>query len=84
MVTGKLRTVLWILGSLATLWLVLGLLSLPAMGGMMQGGGMEMGGMMLMMAMGAAALIVLLGMVGVFLYLLVDARRSRRARGTPS
>ena len=83
MVTGTLRTVLWILGGLATLWLVLGLLSLPAMGGMMQGGG-GMAGMMLMMAMGAAAVIVLLGVVGVFFYLMVDARRLRRARGAPS
>lgn len=42
MVTGILRTFLWVLGSLAALWLLLGLISLVAMsatGGMMQGPG---------------------------------------------
>lgn len=44
MVTGPLRGVLWVLGGLAAVWLLLGLLSLPLMGRMM-GGGMMSGGM---------------------------------------
>lgn len=102
MVTGILRTVLWVLGGFASLWLLLGLVSLVAMfatGGMMQGAGMGMGGMdgpqgtgmgmggawgtglawmIAMMGMMASALIALLGLVGVFVYLVVDTRRKRR------
>lgn len=104
MVTGKLRTVLWGLGGLASLWLLLGLVCLVALlatGGMMQGTGMGMGGMegtqgtemdvgmdgpqgmglgwmITMMGMMAAALIALLGLVGVFVYLVVDTLRKRR------
>ena len=98
MVTGTLRTVLWVLGALAMLWLVLALVSLPSMarmmetggmmnGGMMQGGMMDegamqagmMGGMMGMMGMMIAQVLAMLGLVGVFIYLVTDALRSRRA-----
>lgn len=91
MVTGTLRTVLWILGSLAVIWLVLGLAALPSMarmmgaGGMMEGGMMPGGmmccggGMMGMMAMMAVQTIVMLGLVGVFVYLVADTLRGRRA-----
>lgn len=91
MVTGKLRSVLWILGSLGVAWLILALASLPAMGRMMGGGGMMnggmmnggmvgMGGMMSMMATMAVQLIAMLGLVGVFVYLVVDVLRNRSAR----
>lgn len=46
MVTGMLRAVLWILGSLAVGWLVLALIALPSMARMMGQGGMMHGGMM--------------------------------------
>ena len=47
MVTGPLRTVLWILGGLAVIWLIAGLAMLPSMGRMMsEGGGMMDGDMM--------------------------------------
>lgn len=89
MVTGKLRSVLWILGSLGVAWLILALASLPAMGRMMAGGGMmrdgmmnggTMGGMMSMMGVMAVQLVAMLGLVGVFVYLLVDVLRNRSAR----
>lgn len=95
MVTGKLRTVLWILGSLGVAWLILGLASLPAMGRMMAGGGMMedggmmrdgmmnggmMGGMMSMMGVMAVQLVAMLGLVGVFVYLVVGVLRNRSAR----
>ena len=93
MVTGTLRAVLWILGSLAVAWLVLGLAVLPSMAGMMGEGGMMRGGMMEdgimgggmaccgggMMGMMALQTIAMLGLVGVFVYLVADALRSRRA-----
>ena len=84
MVGGPLRVALWILSSLAVLWLVLTLAMLPAMGRMMSGGmmeggmmgaGMMQGGMMGMMAIQG---IVLLGLIGIFFYLVVDSLRSRR------
>ncbi|MDP9349862.1 MAG: hypothetical protein M3P24_12100 [Gemmatimonadota bacterium] len=88
MVTGMLRAVLWILGSLAVGWLVLALFALPSMarmmgrGGMMQGGmmegGMMGGGMMGMMGMMALQTVAMLGLVGIFIYLVVDSIRSRR------
>ncbi|CAN5216842.1 hypothetical protein BH23GEM4_BH23GEM4_14700 [soil metagenome] len=94
MVTGKLRSVLWILGSLGVAWLILALASLPAMSRMMGGGGMEdggmmrdgmmnggmMGGMMSMMGVMAVQLVAMLGLVGVFVYLVVDVLRNRSAR----
>ena len=47
MVTGPLRTVLWILGGLAVIWLIAALAMLPSMGRMMSPeGGMMGGGMM--------------------------------------
>lgn len=94
MVSGPLRAVLWVLGSLATLWLVLFLAMLPSMGRMMGGGMMEEGmkgghmmdggmmaggGMMGMMSLMAVQSIALLGLVGVFVYLVVDSLRGRRA-----
>lgn len=91
MVTGTLRVVLWILGGVAVVWLVLALAMLPAMGrmmgegGMMHGGatqgGMMDGGMMMgmgsMMGLMAAQFIGMLGLVGIFVYLVVDTLRSR-------
>ena len=89
MVTGPLRAVLWFLGALAVVWLVAGVAMLPAMGRMMEGGMMsegmmgdgmmEMGGMMSMMAAMAAQLLAMIGLLGVFLYLVVDSVRRRRA-----
>jgi len=77
---------LWILSSLAVLWTLLALVGLFTMGTMMgsrrmmggQGmmGGvssMMMGGMMLSMALTWA---VMLGMDGMFLWLLVSSRRA--------
>jgi uncharacterized membrane protein len=87
MVRGTLRTILWVLGSLATLWLLLGLAMLPAMGRMMSGemmqsgrvdGGMMGGGMMGMMGMMIAQFLAMLGLVGIFVYLLLDSLRARR------
>lgn len=98
MVTGPLRTVLWILGGLAVIWLIAGLAMLPSMGRMMSGGGgmmdegmmgegmmgggmmMNMGGMMSMMAMMAAQFLAMLGLVGIFVYLIVDSLRKRRSK----
>ena len=88
MVTGPMRKVLWFLGALGVLWLLLGLFLLPSMsrmmegggmmgGGMMGGGMMGMGGMMSMMALMLIQLVAMLGLVGVFVYLVVDSRRSR-------
>ena len=94
MVTGPLRTVLWILGGLAVVWLVTGLVMLPSMGrmmsegggmmvgGMMGGGMMPMEGMMSMMGMMAAQILAMLGLLGVFLYLIVDSLRKRRSQRT--
>lgn len=88
MVTGPLRTVLWILGGLAVVWLVAGLAMLPStgrmmsegggmMGGGMMEGGMMMEGMMSMMAVMAAQFLAMLGLVGIFIYLIVDSLRRR-------
>lgn len=90
MVSGTLRVVLWILGGLAVLWLILGLAMLPTMGrmmgmdGMMDGGmmGMAMGSMMTMMGLMAAQFLAMLGLVGIFAYLLVDSVRNRPPRRT--
>lgn len=94
MVTGPLRTVLWILGGLAIVWAVAGLAMLPSMGRMMEGGmmggGMMQGGMgeetmccgggmMGMMGFMALQTISMLGLAGIFIYLVVDAIRRRRA-----
>ena len=97
MVTGALRLVLWILGSLGVLWLLAGIASLPAMwqmmgeqglmgGPMMQdgatGGGMMPmmgGGMMAMMLAMVAQFLAMVGLVGVFIYLVVDSLRHRSA-----
>jgi uncharacterized membrane protein len=92
MVTGPLRAVLWLLGALAAVWMLLSALALPLMGRMMDGGmmtggmggagpgGPMMGGMMtmplMMVAMGAGFL-ALLGLVGVFVYLIVDSLRQQ-------
>lgn len=93
MVTGTLRTVLWVLGGLAVVWAVACLAMLLSMGrmmdgGMMGGGGMQgpmvgegmmgMGGMMSMMTMMAAQVLAMLGLLGVFIYLVVDTMRRRR------
>lgn len=84
MVTGTLRAVLWVLGTLAVVWLVSGLFMLPTMGRMMSeegmmGGGMMggMGSMMGMMVTMGAQLLAMLGLVGVFVYLVVDSLRKR-------
>jgi hypothetical protein len=93
MVTGTLRGVLWVLSTLAVVWLVSGLFMLPAMGRMMGEGGMMGGGMMnggmrggmgsmmgMMVTMGAQFL-AMLGLVGVFVYLVVDSFRKRSSAG---
>jgi uncharacterized membrane protein len=91
--TKGLRTTLWVLSSLAVLWTVTALIVVAdmdaMMGGMMRpgstggnmndlmGGGMMMG-MMLHMALTG---IVMIGLVGVFIYLIVTAKRA--GRGEP-
>jgi hypothetical protein len=89
--TKGLRLTLWILSSLAVLWTVIALVGFLAMGGMMGGGMMRdntmMGGMMgdsgmmgggwmvgMMLEM-TLTWVVMLGLVGVFVYLIVTARR---------
>ena len=83
-----LRTALWILSSLAVLWTALAVIGLVGMGAMMHGGmmgarepggttagmmdGSMMGGMMLYMGL---TWIVMLGLVGVFIYLIIMAGR---------
>lgn len=97
MVTGPLRVVLWILGSLGMLWLVLWLVSIAIMdgavggwmagngmaggAGMMNGGGMVMDGAFVSM-MGAmfAQFVGMIGLAGIFVYLLVDTARGRSGR----
>lgn len=96
MVTGTLRTVLWVLGGIAVAWLLTCLAMLPAMShmmgsGMMEGmhegatgggmmGDMGMGSMMTMMAMMAVQFVVMLALAGVFVYLVLDSLRGRRSR----
>ncbi len=86
MVTGTLRVVLWVLGGVAVVWLVLALAMLPAMGRMMGVGGIMHGGMMdggMMMGMGsmmgmmAAQFVGMMGLVGIFVYLVFDSFRRR-------
>ena len=84
-----LRTALWILSSLAVLWTALAIIGLVGMGAMMHdgmrgiqepggttdgmmGGGMMGGGMMLYMGL---TWIIMLGLVGVFIYLIITAGR---------
>ncbi|MGH7510009.1 MAG: hypothetical protein ACREA0_02980 [bacterium] len=86
--TKGLRITLWILSSLAVLWTIISLVGMLSMVGMMGGssamiyrhGGM-MGGMggMMMGAMVHLGLtwIVMLGLDGVFIYLLVTRARAR-------
>lgn len=94
MVSGPLRVVLWVLGGLAVLWALFGLAMLPVMGRMMGRGTMQggmMGGDMMdgampccgggMMGMMALQTIGMLGLVGVFIYLVIDSLRRRRADG---
>ena len=88
-----LRTALWVLSSLAVLWTALAVIGLVGMGAMMHGGmmgaqepggttdgmmgGGMMGGMMLYMGL---TWIVMLGLVGVFIYLIVTAGRRANSR----
>ncbi len=83
-----LRPALWVLSSLAVLWTALAVIGMVGMGAMMHGGmmgtrepggttdgmmgGSVMIGMMLHMGL---TWIVMLGLVGVFIYLIVTARR---------
>lgn len=79
-----LRTALWVLSSLAVLWTALAAIGLVGMGAMMHGGmmgaqepggmtdGMMGSGMMLYMGL---TWIVMLGLVGVFIYLILTAGR---------
>ncbi len=104
MVSGPLRVVLWILGSVGILWLVLWLIALPGMVDMMGQGGMmggrmgdggagaggPMGGWMDgwmggtgMVAMAGGVLLQLVGMLGlagIFVYLVIDSLRGRPSR----
>lgn len=89
MVRGPLRTVLWILGTLGAIWVVLWLIGLPAMGGMMgengmMGDGVVAGdmtdggpGMMAMMGAMAVQALGMLGLAGIFVYLMVDTLSGR-------
>lgn len=93
MVRGPLRIVLWILGAVGMLWLILWLIALPGMGGMMgeggmmgagmmdrgrMDGGMMGGGMMVVMVGGMALQLVgMLGLAGIFVYLVIDGLRGR-------
>ncbi|MEO8089923.1 MAG: hypothetical protein ABI703_06480 [Gemmatimonadales bacterium] len=92
--TKELRTTLWILSSLAVLWTILALIGWFTMGGMMSGmgesarmgGGMHatmdgmMGGGMMtgMMVHRTLTWVVMLGLIGVFIYLGTTSRRNRR------
>jgi uncharacterized membrane protein len=80
------RTTLWILSSLALLWTVIALVGVFTMGccglmggghmmGGMQGGMMGRGRMPGMMLEMTLTWLVMLGLVGVFVYLIVTARR---------
>jgi uncharacterized membrane protein len=78
-----LRTTLWILSSLAVLWTLTALIEVFTMGSMMRGGMMRgdhmmggggmMGGMIVHMAL---TWIVMLGLDGVFVYLVTAGRRA--------
>lgn len=88
-----LHTALWVLSSLAVLWTALAVIGLVGMGAMMPGGmmgaqapggttdgmmgGGMMGGMMLYMGL---TWIIMLGLVGVFIYLIVTAGRHANSR----
>jgi hypothetical protein len=85
-VTSGFRITLWILSSLAVLWSVIALVGSFSMGGMMGGRGMMGGGMMGdsatmgiwmvgMMMHTALTWVVMLGLVGVFVYLIITTRR---------
>ncbi|MBA3761259.1 MAG: hypothetical protein M3Q37_11335 [Gemmatimonadota bacterium] len=95
--TRGFRITLWILSSLAVLWTLIALAGFfgmsgmmgccGTMGGSMMGGGMMgesatmgmwMMGMMLHMTL---TWVVMLGLVGVFAYLVATSRRSRRPPG---
>ena len=74
--TKGLRLTLWILSSLAVLWTVIAVVGFLAMGGMMGGCGTMGGGWMVgMMLATTLTWVVMLGLVGVFVYLIVTARR---------
>ena len=83
-----LRTALWILSSLAVLWTIVTLISWTDMSAMMSGGmknSIMSGGMMNSMMSGGMTIgmtlhvaltgIVMIGLVGVFIYLVVTVRR---------
>ncbi len=89
MVSGPLRTVLWVLGALGVLWVLVWLVSIPTMGGMMGGGpgeggmmggeGAMTGGRMLPMSgLMVTQTLGMLGLAGIFAYLVVDTLRGRR------
>jgi hypothetical protein len=86
-----LRITLWVLSSLAVVWTVSTLVGLAGMRTMMSSGMMRPGGtgetmpgmmgdgmMMGMMLHMALTWIIMLGLVGVFIYLIVTARRVQR------
>lgn len=88
-----LKTALWILGVLALAWVLLmpgmwgrmgATVGSPMVGrgtmmGGMMAGGMMTGGMMGMMLLMTLTWLIMLGLVGVLIYLIVVAVRSRRA-----
>ncbi len=79
-----LKTALWILGVLALAWvfLIAGMMGRmgPVAGSPMMGRGAMMGGgMMGMMLVMTFTWLIMLGLVGVLIYLIVVAVRSRRA-----
>jgi uncharacterized membrane protein len=89
-----LRITLWVLSSLAVVWTVGTLVGLAGMRTMMSSGMMRPGetggtmhgmmgdGMMMgMMLHMALTWIIMLGLVGVFIYLIVTARRTQRTTG---
>jgi uncharacterized membrane protein len=88
-VNKTLRTTLWVLSSLAVLWTITAVIGLARMGTMMDGGMMrakEMGGTMNGMMMGmmlhmVLTWVVMLGLVGIFIYLVATARGPGRVSG---
>jgi hypothetical protein len=95
--TKGIRTLLWVLGSLAALWMILGLAMWGSMGTMCpmcanrsammpndMASSMSMRSMGWMMPMVWITGIVMLVLDGVFVYLVVAALRGRPRQGQPS
>lgn len=99
MVSGPMRTILWALGAVGMAWVIVWLIALGTMGSMMWGPGMMGGGRPGVgtasgaMVGGATALagggtllqlVGMVGLAGIFVYLVVDTLRDRSASGGPN